>query len=221
MNNFISGAYFEEKFRKAILKIDNLEKSVEKAVNGSQACETCTARQCYANGYEGNSLRASGDFLISLIRQEEHARQKNFCIATSLKSGYVTSKQCCQGEDITVMDLNDSISITSESFSTWIGEHICFLNTTEIVHFDSRAFYEQTKQFCTLLMYDKSRGHFQKYQLQIQIDECFEHSCELNFESYAMQNLTILNGSSIDCDEWNYIGIVKNSKLKILNYLSS
>ena len=82
-----------------------------------------------------NSLQPAGHIGISVIRKVENARETHVCIGTSTNFGYITSKSCCQVEEMFLFDLENSEEIEIEENSIWIEDHICFINTTETINF--------------------------------------------------------------------------------------
>ena len=110
-----SGDFFKEKLLTAMKKIEKLT-------------QECVSAQ--------NSLQPAGQIGISVIRKVENARETDVCIGTSTNFGYITSKSCCQVDEMFMFDLESSEEIKIEENSVWIEEHICFINTTELLRFD-------------------------------------------------------------------------------------
>ena len=78
-----------------------------------------------------NTLQPAGHIGISVIRKVENARETDVCIGTSTNFGYITSKSCCQVDEMFLFDLESSEEIKIKENSIWIEDHICFINTTE------------------------------------------------------------------------------------------
>ena len=87
-----------------------------------------------------NSLQPAGHIGISVIRKVENARETDVCIGTSTNFGYITSKSCCEVEEMFLFDLENSEEIKIEENSIWIEDHICFINTTAMLEFDFPPF---------------------------------------------------------------------------------
>ena len=51
-----------------------------------------------------DSLEPTGHIGISIIRQVENARETDVCIGTSTSVGYITSKSCCQADEISSLE---------------------------------------------------------------------------------------------------------------------
>ena len=86
-----------------------------------------------------NSLQPTGYIGISVVRRAENARETDVCFGTSTNFGYITSKSCCQADEMFLFDLESSEEIKIEQNSIWIEDHICFINTTETLKFDLPA----------------------------------------------------------------------------------
>ena len=83
-----------------------------------------------------NKLQPAGHIGISVIRKVENARETDICVGTSTNFGYITSKSCCQVDEMFLFDLENSEEIKIEENSIWIEDHICFINTTASLGFD-------------------------------------------------------------------------------------
>ena len=110
--------------------------------------QTCQAelkevKECSATE---NALKPTGHIGISVIRKVDNARETDICVGTSTKSGYITSKSCCQVDEMFLFDLETSEEIKIEENSIWIEDHICFINTTETLEFDFPALNDDQTQ---------------------------------------------------------------------------
>ena len=77
------------------------------------ATQTCKAElnECSSAQY---SLQPAGHIGISVIRKVENARETDVCIGTSTNFGYITSKSCCQVDEMFLFDLESSEEIKME-----------------------------------------------------------------------------------------------------------
>ena len=78
------------------------------------------------------------------------------------------------------------------------------------------TFNNEEPETCSILAFDESEGQFTEHHLDIDIGKCFDSPCSLKIDSNLFQNGTILNGTSVVCDEANQIGIITKSKLDFL-----
>ena len=179
-----------------------LEKCQREAVNDFSSNQT---------GY--GSLQPTGNVVISFIRQVENAREIDACIGMSTELGYVTSKQCCEADQVMLFDLETYEEIPIGKNSIWTEEHVCFINNTQIQEMNFPNFDNEEVQSCSTLSFDESEGQFIEHQLEIEIEKCFDSPCSLKIDPNLFQNGTILNGTSVVCDEANQIGIITKSKL--------
>ena len=111
--------------------------------------QTCQAelkevKECSATE---NALKPTGQIGISVIRKVENARETDICVGASTKSGYITSKSCCEVDEMFLFDLENSEEIKIEENSIWIEDHICFINTTAMLEFDFPPFDETQADF--------------------------------------------------------------------------
>ena len=167
-------------------------------------------QECSSNRHD--SLQPAGHVGISVIRQVENARETDTCIGTKTNSGYITSRSCCQVDQIFLFEFQNSteISVNLDN-SVWIEEHICFINTTESFKFHFPALDVAETQSCTFLAYDDSQGEFNKHQIEIESKGCVDSTCSWKIDS--LENAIILDGTSIVCNGSPNLGIVTKSKL--------
>ena len=158
-----------------------------------------------------NLLQSNGHIGISVIRQVENARETDSCIGTETNSGYITSKSCCQADQMFLFEFENSteIAVNLEG-SIWIEEHICFINTTETFNFHFPALDGAETQSCTILAYDYSRGDFHDHQFEIETKGCVNSTCSWKIDS--LENGMVLDGTSIVCNGSPNFGIVTKSK---------
>ena len=175
-------------------------------------CQKEAANECSSDQSEYGSLQPIGNVVISLIRNVENAREIDACIGMSTELGYVTSKQCCEADQLMLFDLEAYEEIPIGLNSIWNEEHVCFINTTEIEEMNFATFNNKEPQSCSTLAFDESEGQFIEHQLEIKLKKCFDSPCSFKIDPKLFQNRTILNGTSVVCDEANQIGIVTKSK---------
>lgn len=161
-----------------------------------------------------DSLEPTGHIGISIIRQVENARETDVCIGTSTSVGYITSKSCCQADEMFLFELKTSTEIKIEENSIWIEDQICFINTTDTSKFDFQIFDGSETQSCTILVFDKSEGKVKERQLEVETNGCLNTPCALQFDS-KLPHETILDGTVITCDQPTYFGII--TKIENLN----
>ena len=159
-----------------------------------------------------NSLQPAGHIGISVIRHVENARETDSCLGTITSSGYITSKSCCQADQMFLFEFENSTEIAVDlENSIWIEEHICFVNTTETYKFHFPALDGVKTQNCTFLAYDYSQGEFNEHQIEIETKGCVDSTCSWKIDS--LENGTVLDGTSIVCNGSPNFGIVTKSKL--------
>ena len=170
------------------------------------------ANKCSLDQSEYGSLQPIGNLVVSIIRHVENAREIDACMGMSTELGYVTSKQCCEADQLMLFDLEAYEEIPIGLNSIWNEEHVCFINTTEIEEMNFATFNNKEPQSCSTLAFDESEGQFIEHQLEIKLKKCFDSPCSFKIDPKLFQNRTILNGTSVVCDEANQIGIVTKSK---------
>ena len=174
--------------------------------------QTEAANQCSSDQSGYGSLQPTGNVVISLINHVENAREIDACMGMSNDLGYITSKQCCEADQAMLFDLETFKEIPIGINSIWIEEHVCLINITEIQTISFPTFDNDEAQSCSTLSFDESDGQFTEHQLEIEIEKCFDSPSSLKIDPNLFQNVTILNGTSVVCDEANQIGIITKSK---------
>ena len=227
VQTFFQGDFFKEKLQIAEEKIESYERNLEllnsdiehfkletlSLINDVEKCqlEYQNLSNSTDDSPEIDSFESNGDIVISLIHQVDGARETDVCLGTSTNLGFVTTKSCCQADEIFLYDLENSEDLTIEKNSFWIEESICFINKTISFEFDFPSSNGTEKHLCSILMYDKIQGQFNEHYLEINTSDCFENPCELDFDSELYYNEIILNGTSIVCEHASHLGIVTKS----------
>ena len=213
VQNFFQGDFFKDKLQVAEEKIESYERHLELLNSDIEKCQL--EYQNFSNSTDDSpaidSFESNGNIVISLIHQVDGARETDVCLGTSTNLGFITTKSCCQADEIFVHDLENSEELTIEKNSFWIEDSICFINKTKSFEFDFPNSNGTEKQLCSILMYDKIQGQFNEHNLEINTSDCFENPCELDIDSELHYNETILNGTSIVCEHASHLGIVTKS----------
>ena len=175
--------------------------------------DTCYCPQEYDDfTSQTNFLELNETIIISLIRIIDDSREIDTCSGMSTRFGYLTSKSCCEADELILHNLNNSKDIPIDENVLWIEDSICLINKTEINDFNftinQNAIYRQ----CTLSMYDNNQERFNDHKLEFKILGCFDSPCELEIDSNLYQNQTILNGTLIICENSYHSAIVIKSK---------
>ena len=217
-----NGNFFAEKLRIAMNQIESFKIDVDSLTQLVHEMETETdqcsekydslkndLQECSSNRHD--SLQPAGHVGISVIRQVENARETDTCIGTETNSGYITSKACCQADQMFLFEFENSteIEINLEN-SVWIEEHICFIKTNANVKFHFPALDNAETQSCRFLAYDDSHGEFNEHQVEIETKGCVDSTCTWKVDS--LENAMILDGTSIICEGSPDFGIVTKSK---------
>ena len=228
-----NGNFFAEKLRIAMNQIESFKIDVDSLTQLVHEMETETdqckldstqekeiwtekydslkndLQECSSNRHD--SLQPAGHVGISVIRQVENARETDTCIGTETNSGYITSKACCQADQMFLFEFENSteIEINLEN-SVWIEEHICFIKTNPNVKFHFPALDNAETQSCRFLAYDDSHGEFNEHQVEIETKGCVDSTCTWKVDS--LENAMILDGTSIICEGSPDFGIVTKSK---------
>ena len=165
--------------------------------------------RCPTNQKE-NTFQPIGSILISMITKEE----TNLCLGTSTSFGIITSSTCCQADEMYLLRLENFKETPTEVKSLWIEENICFINTTETFKFEFPILNDQPhkQEHCAIMMLDQTQGNFTEIELEIKINKCSEQRCLFDIDKNSFSNGTILNGTSIVCDQSSYFAIVTKSK---------
>ena len=82
----------------------------------------------------------------------------------------MTSKQCCEADEITFFDFETKDEITFDFGVFWIEDGLCLINTTDIANFDLPSFdanKTQTTQSCSILTFDEVEGEFEVMYFQL------------------------------------------------------
>ena len=202
---------YQQRLEKANAGVERCQQEAKELKADLEKCQR--VNECSSDQSRYGSLQPTGNVVISFIRQVENAREIDACIGMSTKLGYVTSYQCCKADQVMLFDLETYKEISIGRNSIWIDEHVCFINTTEIEEMNFPTFNNEEPQACSTLAFDESEGQFTKHQLEIDIEKCFDSPCRLKIDPNLLQNGTVLNGTSVVCDEANQIGIITKSKL--------
>ena len=107
---------------------------------------------------------------------------------------------------MSLFDIDNSAEIEIGENSIWIEDDICFINSTELFEFD---FFGATRETdCTMLIFDHGEGEFSEQPIEIQT--CLESACYIDtlFSTDFFQNTTILDGTSIICQQTVIVGII-------------
>ena len=206
-------------FESLIKEFENYKMINQNSMNESMTINNDSEKlssQCSSSQPNNESLQQAQNIIVSTIRHGENSRESDICLGTSTNQGYITSSSCCPADEMVLFDLENSKTIPLETKSFWIGEEICFINTTDSFAFNV-SISTQTKQNCTIQIFDSDTGKFDKQELEFEIKNCFESPCILN--SYSIKNETILNGTSIVCErstQSTHLGVVTKSELKVL-----
>ena len=167
--------------------------------------------QYSAGELQTNTLLPDGNIIISVIREVENAREIDYCAGASTSFGFITASSCCKAQEMILFDLEKSDEIKIEENSIWLEEHICFINTTQTFEFAFSSEDINEPNVCSIVTFDDDEGQFDEKTTQIQIQECFDTPCILTMDLYQFQNITILAGSYIVCQESHYFGIITKS----------
>ena len=211
-----------EKYQQKAEKYQKENKELQFVINGlknytktfqNESESNNAVKKCSFNQFEKGSLQATGNVVISLIRHVKNAREIDACMGMSNDLGYVTSKQCCEADQVMLFDLETYEEIQIGINSIWIEEHACLINITEIQELNLPSFYNEEVQACSTLAFDQSEGQFTEHQLNIEIEKCFDAPCPVKIDPNLFQNRTILNGTSVLCDKSSHNGIITRSRL--------
>lgn len=151
-------------------------------------------------------------FIIVLhISKTESGRQADFCVGSSTNYGFITESSCCLADEISILTLEEN-NISIENSSIWIGNDLCFINTTEKNQFDFPVYDLNKTLECNILAFDENEYEFRQLELEIGHNDCFDGSCLSHVNSTKFQNMTFLNGISIMCPQSMDFGIIKKCK---------
>ena len=168
--------------------------------------------QCFAQQLETEMIRSTGNIVISTMSHTENARTVNLCIGMSTQFGYFSSRSCCDNDKVSLFDIQSNAEITIEENSLSVEENICFINTTIIdkIFFPGSNIAETQK--CSILTFDTSEGQFENQQFELNIHDCLTSPCLFDIASYNLGNSTILNGTSVHCENSGHFGIITKSE---------
>lgn len=155
-------------------------------------------------------FQSNENIILSLIRKMNDSRETDVCLGKSTRFGYITSKLCCQADDIFLRDLETLNEFELGFNSFWTEENLCLINTTEIFEFNYPICNFEDKRNCMMLIYDVAIEQFIEHEIQLKINGCFESICSLKIDLNS--NQIILNGTSILCDQSSHLAIVTKSK---------
>ena len=203
----------QQGLKEANAEVERCQQEATELTADLEKCQREPVNKCSSeNLLKKGSLQTTGNVVISLIRHVKNAREIDACMGMSTELGYVTSKQCCEADQLMLFDLEAYEEIPIGLNSIWNEEHVCFINTTEIEEMNFATFNNKEPQSCSTLAFDESEGQFIEHQLEIKLKKCFDSPCSFKIDPKLFQNRTILNGTSVVCDEANQIGIVTKSK---------
>ena len=111
-----------------------------------------------------------------------------------------------------LFDLETYAEIPVEENSTWVEEHICFINITDIQTMTFPTSENAETEICSILAFDESDGEFNQQQIEIRINDCFDSPCSVKLEANSFQNGTVLNGTSVVCERSGNFGVVSKSE---------
>ena len=230
-----NGDFFAEKLRTLMNQIQSFEVDVESLTRLVQKRETetdqcqeesekCTEekeiwtekydslktdlQECSSNRHD--SLQPAGHVGISVIRRVENARETDTCIGTETNSGYITSKACCQADQMFLFEFENSTEIAIEENSIWIEEHICFINITSTFKFHFPILDDADTQNCTILAFDNSQGELIGKQIEVETKNSVDSFYSLKTD--FLDNSMVLDGTLISCNGSSNFGIVSKSK---------
>ena len=157
---------------------------------------------------ESPELIAESTVLIAIENQLQQARETNFCLGQSTEFGILTSTICCIADEISIIDLESKSEIDIVNNSIWLDEEksICIINTMNDFNFVFRD--SNMTDECMIKIFDHNTSNFDYISLNNNIiheNENFFLDIELE------ENTTILNGSSIICDNVIF-GLVLSGK---------
>ena len=142
-------------------------------------------------------LTAESSILISRIENIGKERVINYCLGTQTKFGILTTTVCCQADEIIIFDIVNLKEIAIGVQSIWMNDDVCLINKPN----DSVIIFSNLNQAsnCSILIYDHEQEDFAKKDFQFDDSTCSQQSCDL--ESYVNQNESLLNGSTIICQD--------------------
>ena len=216
--NPFSGDFFKEKLQSALSKSQTCLVDLEKKKN-----DLYLENQNFMSQLDecineaSNQLKEvfpTGNIVISSMTSIDNTREMNFCNGLSTNFGYFTSSFCCQADEMFLFDVESSTEILTDPFSMSLDEHICFVNVSKIdeIHFPSPIYDD--RQNCSILIFDEAQEQFIKQPFELDLSQCLNYPCHLKDIFTSFQNILILNGTSVVCDQSGYFAIVTDNELK-------
>ena len=113
---------------------------------------------------------------------------------------------------MSLFDIENSVEIEIRENSIWIENNICFINSTQSFEFDFSDTIRETD--CTMLIFYHGEGKFS--EKPIEIETCLKSPCYIDtlFATDFFQNATILDGTSIICQQTVIVGIITKGWFK-------
>lgn len=176
---------------------------------------------CSSNQSQIHYLEPNATIIISLIRNIDDASEIDTCSGILTRFGFLTSKLCCQADELSLYDLNNSKDIPLDENSLWLEDSICLINKIEEIEFISSITDNETYRLCSLSMYDYENERFNKQTLKFKIIGCFDSPCQIKIDSKLYQNQIILNGTLIVCENSAQSAIVTKSKYSLIKSIHS
>ena len=156
------------------------------------------------------------NIIISTIRKVNDVRASEICLGKSSKYGYITSRLCCQADEIFLTHFNSEEIIPIETNSYWIEDEICLYNTTDIFKINLPNLNDNKKKECSIIMYNIETQTFNEHEIEIEPGKCLASSCILELASELSQNKIVLHGLSISCEKSSFFGSVTKSKFDFI-----
>ena len=141
-----------------------------------------------------------------MIKRVQSSREIDFCLGSFFGNGMITSRFCCETEEFFIQDLESSNQIDFDLHSVFIADQICFINITNDFNQELEAI--DVISNCSILIFDHYLDDFVEKNIDVENITCSSRTCYMNF--YCQKNQTILNGTSIICENSRIYGIVIN-----------
>ena len=197
-------AYIEEQFLTVSKKITEYESEI-----GSLRFKYERLLLQSTIQYQDSLFRSIENIFIITIRQVFGTREADICVGIMTTIGYITSKLCCDAEELLLFD-KEKVDIPMLNKSIWVDENICLINTTDHFGIDNQIINDKGIQLCSIMMYDNNSEELIEHQLEI--NNCLESICQMSIDSFS--NQTLLNGTAIVCHLTGQYGIVTKSKFQ-------
>ena len=193
------------------INIYNLKDSYEELRNYNaylQKRNEILEKQILSSFDESHKLKNESTVLIATETQLNQERETGFCLGQSTEFGILTSTTCCLADDLSVIDLKLGNKIDILNNSIWLDEkkNFCFINRMKNLNV---YFQSLNQNGCTIKVYDYYGNNFMNNSTNGHIS-CKNGNCFLDVQ--LNENTTILNGSSIICNNVIF-GIVVSSKI--------